>query len=135
VSSNMGAVGVRYSYIVGSGVENEFVHVETIPFLDWHLHRYGRSYGDRRDAYKRPDASNNQSYNSQRADADMVYCFKYKPSGEPLPQQKVRLPPKLATLAACSDGPFKNLQGPTKTNLAKQLHKRFVTEASGVHVG
>jgi len=135
VSSNMGAVGVRYSFIVGSAIENEFVHCETMPFLEWHLHRYGRSYGDRRDAYKRPDASNNQSYNAQRAEADMVYCFQYKPSGKQLPKQKVRNPPTLKTLSACMDGPFKNLQGPTKAKLSKQLHKRFVTECSGVHVG
>lgn len=67
VASNMGAVGVRYSYIVDSAAQNEFTHIETMPFLEWHLHRYGRSYGDKRDVYKRPDATNNQSYNAQRA--------------------------------------------------------------------
>merc|ERR1712203_1313986 len=101
VSSNSGACGVRYSYIVGSAVHNEFVHVETMPFLEWHLHRYGRSYGDKRDTYKRPDAKNNQSYNAQRADTDMVYSFVYKPSGETLPKQAIRLPPTLKTLRAC----------------------------------
>merc|ERR1719210_1715693 len=98
VSSNMGAVGVRYSYIVGSAIENEFVHEETMPFMEWHLHRYGRSYGDKRDVYKRPDAVNNQSYNAQSAERDMVYCFCYAPSGEVLPAQFVRLPPSLKTL-------------------------------------
>jgi len=135
VSSNMGAVGVRYSYIVGSAIENEFRHVETMPFLEWHLHRYGRSYGDKRDVYKRPDAKNNQSYNAQSADRDMVYCFTYAPSGEKLPQQTVRLPPTLKTLAACQDGPFRHLQEAAKRNLAQQLHERFVTEVSGTHVG
>lgn len=135
VASNMGAVGVRYSYIVGGALENEFVHVETMPFLEWHLHRYGRSYGDRRDAYKRPDAKNNESYNAQRAEADMVYCFCYAPSGDPMPPQGIRVPPVLKTLAASTDGPFKNLVGEAKMNLAKQLHKRFVTECSGIHVG
>lgn len=135
VSSNMGAVGVRYSYIVGSAVENEFLHVGTMPFLEWHLHRYGRSYGDKRDAYKRPDAKNNQSYNAQRAEADMVYCFTYKPSGETLQPQRIRLPPTLKTLMGCKDGPFKNLQGEGKKKLATQLHNRFVTEVSGTHVG
>merc|ERR1712241_960504 len=109
VASNMSAVGVRYSYIVASAIENEFVHVETMPFLEWHLHRYGRSYGDRRDAYKRPDAQNNQSYNAQRAEADMVYCFVYAPSGEKLKPQRVRAPPTLRTIGNCTDGPFKNL--------------------------
>lgn len=135
VSSNMGAIGVRYSYIVGSALENEFEHTETVPFLEWHLHRYGRSYGDKRDIYKRPDAKNNQSYNSQSADRDMVYCFVYKPSGNVLDPQAIRLPPNMKTLALCQDGPFKNLGEAAKKNLASQLHKRFVTEVSGTHVG
>jgi len=136
VASNMGAVGVKYSYIVDSAVTNEFIHVETMPFLEWHLHRYGRSYGDRRDAYKRPDAENNQSYNAQNAEKDMVYCFCYAPSGEPLTSDKIITnPPNLKTLVACYDGPFKSLQGVAKHNLAQQLRKRFVTEASGTHVG
>lgn len=135
VASNMGAVGVRYSYIVGSAIENEFLHVETVPFVEWHLHRYGRSYGDKRDIYKRPDATNNQSYNAQAADRDMVYCFVFSPTGDSLPPQQVRLPPTLTTLEACVDGPFKHLQGPAKKALAKQLHERFVTEISGTHVG
>lgn len=136
VSSNSGAVGVRYSYIVGSAIENEFTHVETMPFMEWHLHRYGRSYGDRRDLYKRPDAKNNQSYNAQNAHSDMVYCFAYAPSGNTIPKQTVRMPPTLKTLKECRDGPFKNLgPGPSRENLAKQLHGRFVTEVSGTHVG
>eukprot|EP00927_Polykrikos_kofoidii_P030099 TRINITY_DN25959_c0_g1_i1.p1 TRINITY_DN25959_c0_g1~~TRINITY_DN25959_c0_g1_i1.p1 ORF type:complete len:562 (-),score=121.44 TRINITY_DN25959_c0_g1_i1:147-1832(-) len=135
VSSNMGAVGVRYSYIVNSAIQNEFTHVETMPFMEWKLHRYGRSYGDRRDQYKRPDAVNNQSYNAQRGDADMVYCFKFEPSGEKLPQQSIRLPPTLNTLLACEDGPFTNLYGDAKMKLATQLHHRFLTEISGTHVG
>lgn len=135
VASNAGAVGVRYSYIVGGAIENEFTHVETMPFTEWCLHRYGRSYGDRRDSYKRPDAANNQSYNAQRADSDMVYCFQFAPTGKDLGPQFVRLPPTLSTLMACTDGPFKNLSGNSKKNLAKQLHSRFVTEISGTHVG
>jgi len=135
VASNMRAVGVRYSYIVDSAISNEFIHVETVPFLEWQLHRYGRSYGDRRDAYKRPDAQNNESYNAQRAEADMVYCFCYAPSGEKLGKQKIRAPPTLRTIGNCTDGPFKNLMPDAKKNLAQQLRKRFVTEASGTHVG
>jgi hypothetical protein len=135
VASNASAVGVRYSYIVGGAIENEFIHTETVPFLEWHLHRYGRSYGDKRDVYKRPDAQNNQSYNAQRAEADMVYCFAYAPTGKPMPPQAVRLPPSLKTLTACVDGPFTKTQGQGRINLARQLHKRFVTEVSGTHVG
>merc|ERR1712203_497004 len=106
VSSNSGAVGVRYSYIVGSALENEFIHVETMPFLEWHLHRYGRSYGDKRDVYKRPDAKNNQSYNAQAADRDMVYCFIYRPSGKPIGKQNIKLPPTLETLEQSHTGAF-----------------------------
>lgn len=135
VSSSAGAVGVRYSYIVGSAIENEFVHEETMPFLEWHLHRYGRSYGDRRDLYKRPDATNNQSYNAQNANNDMVYCLRYAPTGKTLPSQFVRLPPTLQTLQECKDGPFKNLVGAAKLNKAKEMHERFITEISGTHVG
>lgn len=137
VSSNSGAVGVRYSYIVGSAIENEFLHVETMPFLEWHLHRYGRSYGDRRDVHKRLDAKNNQSYNAQNANADMVYCFCYAPTGATLPKQPIRLPPPLGVLSECKDGPFKNLAPGTaqRARLAKQLHERFLKEVSGTHVG
>merc|ERR1711972_209856 len=135
VSSNMSAIGVRYSYIIGSAMENEFVHTETMPFLEWHLHRYGRSYGDKRDVYKRPDAKNNSSYNSQRAEADMVYCFEYAPSGDAIGKQKVRLPPTLKTISLCTDGPFRSLVGPARMNMAASLHKRFITEVSGTHVG
>jgi hypothetical protein len=135
VASNQNAVGVRYSYIVTSAIENEFIHVETMPLLEWHLHRYGRSYGDRRDSYKRPDAKNNQSYNAQNAHTDMVYCFKYAPSGEAPGKPNIRIPPSLRTLSAAWDGPFKHLTGLAKENLAKQLHKRFLTEVSGIHVG
>merc|ERR1712194_175830 len=135
VASNMSATGVRYSYIVGGALENEFQHTETVPFTEWHLHRYGRSYGDKRDVYKRPDAKNNQSYNAQAADRDMVYAFAYHPSGDKMGPQGVRLPPSLKTLRNCPDGPFRQLSGQQKENMAKQLHKRFVTEISGVHVG
>jgi len=89
VASNGSALGVRYSYIVGGAQENEFEHIETMPFLEWHLHRYGRSYGDRRDVYKRLAADSNESYNAQAASKDMVYCFRYRPSGEPIGKQSV----------------------------------------------
>mmetsp|Transcript_51775 Transcript_51775/g.116560 ORF Transcript_51775/g.116560 Transcript_51775/m.116560 type:complete len:509 (-) Transcript_51775:95-1621(-) len=135
VSSNSGAVGVRYSYIVGGAVENEFVHVETMPFLEWHLHRYGRSYGDRRDIYKRPDAKNNQSYNAQNANSDMVYCLRYEPTGKTLGKQVIRYPPTLQVLEACQDGPFAKVPPQARAGLARQLHERFMKEVSGVHVG
>mmetsp|Transcript_37263 Transcript_37263/g.60050 ORF Transcript_37263/g.60050 Transcript_37263/m.60050 type:complete len:484 (-) Transcript_37263:30-1481(-) len=133
VASNMGAVGVRYSYIVGSAIENEFNHAETVPFLEWTLRRYGRAYGDRRDAYKRPDKG--EGYNVQRAEGDMVYTFTYAPVCEAIAQQTVRLPPTFKTIEACPDGPFSSLTGESRKNLAKQLYKRFVLECGGTHVG
>merc|ERR1719498_956766 len=104
VSSSSGAVGVRYSYIVRSAIDNEFVHVETMPFLQWHMRKYGRAYGDRRDAYRRPGEG--EGYNVQRAESDMVYCFRYDPAGESLPKQKIKMPPSLKMLMQCKDGPF-----------------------------
>jgi len=133
VSSNMGAVGVRYSYIIESALENEFVHVETLPFLEWQLHRYGRSYGDRRDAYKRPGQG--EGYNVQRAEADMVYTFEYRPAGKTLGRQKIRLPPTIKTIMACPDGAFSNLHGEGRKKLARDLYRRFIAEVSGTHVG
>lgn len=135
VSSNAGAVGVRYSYIIGSAIENEFVHTETVPFKEWHLHRYKRSYGDRRDVYKRPNEG--EVYNVQRADQDMVYSFSYVPSGEPLPKQQIRRPPTLKTIMLCNDGPFRSLphNSESRKRLANELYQRFVSECSGVHVG
>ncbi|CAE7900748.1 bmt5, partial [Symbiodinium microadriaticum] len=133
VASNQGAVGVRYSYIICSAAENEFRHVETVPFLQWSLHRYGRSYGDRRDTYRRPDEG--EGYNVQRAEKDMVYTFKYEPSGRTLPPQDIRLPPTFKTIEACPDGAFEGMSGESRKNLAKQLYKRFMLECSGIHVG
>eukprot|EP00931_Biecheleriopsis_adriatica_P030468 TRINITY_DN17967_c1_g1_i1.p1 TRINITY_DN17967_c1_g1~~TRINITY_DN17967_c1_g1_i1.p1 ORF type:complete len:513 (-),score=109.57 TRINITY_DN17967_c1_g1_i1:82-1587(-) len=133
VASNQGAVGVRFSYIVCSAIENEFAHVETVPFLQWSLHRYGRSYGDRRDAYRRPDQG--EGYNVQRAEKDMVYTFVYKPSGASLPPQAIRLPPTFKTIESCPDGPFEGMTGESRRKLAKQLYQRFLSECSGQHVG
>jgi len=134
VASNASAVGVRYSYVISGAAENEFQHVETFPFLEWSLHRYGRSYGDRRDTYKRP--GDGERYNAQRADSDMVYTFKNCPTDEPLPKQGIRRPPTMKTLLASQEGPFRGLpQGPAREKLAKDLYDRFMTEISGTHVG
>lgn len=133
VSSSKSAVGVRFLYIMEAATENEFVHVETMPFMEWHLHRYGRSYGDKRDVHRRPGEGEN--YNVQRKDADMVYTFKYAPSGTLLQPQSIRMPPKFSVLKACPDGPFRPLVGEARQKHAMSLYKRFVTECSGTHVG
>ncbi|CAL1135812.1 unnamed protein product [Cladocopium goreaui] len=117
IASNMGAVGVRFSYILGSAEQNEFQHVETLPFLEWSLHRYGRAYGDRRDKKKRP--GDGQGYNAQKAESDMVYTFEYRPSGKDLPPQEIKLPPTFQTIIGCNDGPFKNLDHNSSMALAR----------------
>ncbi|CAK9049792.1 unnamed protein product [Durusdinium trenchii] len=129
VASNMGAVGVRFSYITFGAKENEFDHVETVPFLQWNLHRYSRSYGDRRDVIRRPDQA--EGYNAQRADKDMVYTFKYNPSGKPLPPQALRLPPTLMTLEECQDGQQLKVEG---VRAALQQQRSFVFEDEAEHL-
>jgi len=133
VASSKQAVGVRYYYITDGALQSEFQHIETVPFKEWHLHKYGRAYGDKRDTYRRPEKG--EGYNVQRAEFDMVYTFKYEPSGNPAGPVKIRMPPKFGVLNACTDGPFKSLVGEGKKALATQLYKRFVTEISGEHVG
>jgi len=135
VASNSGAVGVRYSYIISSATENEFVHVETVPFQEWQLHRYLRSYGDKRDAHKRVTEAGT-GYNAQKAASDMVYSFCYAPSGQPLAEQQIQFPPTKADLQAAQEGPLK---GPpasaSRTKLVDELYNRFKSEVQGVHVG
>merc|ERR1712032_449920 len=43
VSSNSHAKGVRYSDIMAAASKSEFVHIETMPFLEWQLRSYRRS--------------------------------------------------------------------------------------------
>jgi len=157
VSSNSNATGVRYSDIIDAAMLNEFVHVETVPFKEWHLRRYHRSFGDRRDARQRPDKD---SYTSQNADKDMVYSFCYAPTGETLGQAPIKRPPDFNDLlnATCvcscgficqtvmrntqyasyhfkTSGMHQNLQGEAKRKTVSDLYQRFISEISGQHVG
>merc|ERR1740129_2514836 len=91
VSSNSNATRVRYSDILGAANRSEFGHIETVPFLDWQLRGYRRSYGDRRDAKRRPEEG--EIYRSQRGHSDMVYSFQFAPSGGTPPTQRIRHPP------------------------------------------
>jgi len=144
---------------------SDFMHIETFPFLDWVLRRYHRSYGDKRDEKVRPDAD---SYRSQQAAADMVYCFRYTPTGQrDAAGVPIKQPPTimdfLDDVACCGCGyitqkelclkqkdfsgnlnsrlHFKdvgqhsNLTGKAKRKMVLDLYKRFLTEASGVHIG
>ncbi|CAE6972270.1 Ranbp2 [Symbiodinium natans] len=62
-----------------SNATGEFLHVETLPLLEWSLRSYHRSYGDRRDSSRRPD--------------EKVYAFRYEPSGSIPPKALIRRPP------------------------------------------
>jgi hypothetical protein len=134
VASNAGAVGVRYSFIITSAVENEFVHVETVPFKEWSLHRYLRSYGDKRDAYKRL-TEGGTGYNAQKGESDMVYSFCYAPTGSELPEQSIRIPPTKKDLLEVQEGPLKGATAGARTKLVETLYARFLSEVQGVHVG
>lgn len=133
VASNMGAVGVRYSDIIGGAARSEFVHVETVPFQEWTLRRYGRSYGDRRDATVRPGAG--QNYNAQNKGADMVYTFCYAPTGDPLPPAHFTSPPSKLDILNSKEGPLKTMTGEQKKIQGTELYDRFLSEVKGVHVG
>jgi len=133
VSSNSRATGVRFSDIIDGAKASEFEHVETFPFLEWQLANYRRSYGDRRDATKRPEEG--QVYNDQRGHSDMVYCFKYKPSGETLPPVQVTLPPtQEELLLSPKEGNMGNSLS-ARQRKVKELWNLFLTYNQGIHVG
>eukprot|EP00928_Gymnodinium_smaydae_P081172 TRINITY_DN64734_c0_g1_i1.p1 TRINITY_DN64734_c0_g1~~TRINITY_DN64734_c0_g1_i1.p1 ORF type:complete len:534 (-),score=137.68 TRINITY_DN64734_c0_g1_i1:103-1704(-) len=157
VSSNSNAQGVRYSDIIGAATLNEFSHVETVPFQQWCLRRYNRSFGDKRDARKRLEGES--SYTAQRADKDMVYAFRFAPTGVQPARSPIQRPPScrdlLTATCACKcgficpsemkmsemtkhhfkTGQHEELEGKDKQLAVAELYKRFLSEVSGRHVG
>jgi len=133
VSSNSSAMGVRYSDIILAAEGNEFKHVETLPFLEWTLRGYRRSYGDRRDTERRPD--DGEIYRAQKANSDMVYAFTYVPSGKTLPELVVRNPPTKQDLISAEEGRLKGLRGDVKKRKVEEIYKLFLSYVKGVHVG
>lgn len=133
VSSNRRAQGVRYSDIFGAASLNEFAHVETVPFPEWTLRKYGRSYGDKRDENKR--LKDGEIYAAQQASYDMVYCFCYAPSGVPLAKPHVRCPPTKRDLMSANEGALANLSGDRKKNKVDELTQMFLSYVQGIHVG
>merc|ERR1712187_291987 len=133
VASNSRATGVRYSDIILGAKLSEFVHVETIPFLEWKLCAYRRSYGDRRDSTKRPE--DGEVYNDQRAYSDMVYCFVYKPDGEKAEPAKIHYPPTKEELyLSPKEGRLPG--GPaSRKRKVEDLYELFLTYVQGIHVG
>jgi len=136
VASNSRATGVRYSDIIEGARNSGFVHVETFPFLEWKLCKYGRSYGDRRDQNRRPE--DGQVYNDQRAHSDMVYCFAYRPSGEEPAPVSVSMPPtKDEVFLAPNEGRLgraRDSDEQRKKNV-DELYDLFLTYIQGIHVG
>jgi len=133
VSSNRRAQGVRYSDIFGAASLNEFAHVETVPFPEWTLRKYGRSYGDKRDVNKR--LGDGEIYAAQQASYDMVYCFCYAPSGVSLAKPRVRCPPTKRDLMSANEGALTNLSGDRKRNKVEELTQLFLSYVQGIHVG
>merc|ERR1712139_99977 len=152
VASNARAKGVQAPYIIMAAEYSDFMHIETFAFTDWVLRRYHRSYGDKRDEKTRPGAD---SYTSQQAAADMVYCFRYMPTGQnestgvPIKQppqimdffndvmvcacgyicQKEMVPKqKGATGAISSDIHFKEQAGYAHQNLSGKAKRKMVME-------
>lgn len=133
VSSNANATGVRYSDIIGAALACEFVHVETLPFLEWQLRGYRRSYGDRRDSTRRPD--DGEVYRSQRGHSDMVYVFCYQPSGETPEKPPVRYPPTKRQLLQASECSLGRVHGSAKERRVEEMYELFMSYVKGIHVG
>lgn len=157
VASNSAAMGCRASEIITAAEYSEFMHIGTFPFTEWILRGYHRSFGDKRDERQRPGAEN---YTSQNKAADMVYCFRFMPSGDELPSVPIKQPARavdfLKTISTCACGfmcqtamkgsPYAQFHFKTsgthqersekeKTEDVMKLYKRFLSEASGVHIG
>jgi len=133
VSSNSNATGVRYSDIMMAAKLSEFVHIETVPFLEWQLRGYRRSYGDRRDASRRPEEG--EIYKSQRAHSDMVYSFRYAPSGGTPPKPRIRYPPAKSDLLDSNEGKFRNLSPDAKKRTVEEIYQLFLSYVQGIHIG
>lgn len=134
VASNANATGVRFSDIMMAAEMNEFTHVETVPFLEWQLRGYLRSYGDRRDANRRP--GDGENYRSQRAHSDMVYSFRFEPTERAPPKPRIRYPPAKHYLLESSEGTFKGCNTKAqRERRIEEIYQLFMSYVQGVHVG
>lgn len=133
VASNACATGVRFSDIVIGAQKSEFVHIETFPFLEWQLRNYGRSYGDRRDRKRRPE--DGEIYRSQKAHSDMVYCFRYEPSGDVVSKATIRYPPSKDQLIGAQEGRLQRMSSHDRERRVQEIYEIFLTYVQGVHVG
>jgi hypothetical protein len=133
VSSNAMATGVRFSDIMLAASTNEFVHVETVPFQEWTLKDYLRSYGDRRDVTRRPEQG--AGYNAQGARNDMVYSFCYQPSGDAVTKPRIRYPPSKQDLMNSSECNLRNFSGVAKERKVEEIYQLFLSYVKGIHIG
>eukprot|EP00746_Dinoflagellata_sp_MGD_P150594 gnl/MRDRNA2_/MRDRNA2_82435_c0_seq2.p1 gnl/MRDRNA2_/MRDRNA2_82435_c0~~gnl/MRDRNA2_/MRDRNA2_82435_c0_seq2.p1 ORF type:complete len:620 (-),score=139.63 gnl/MRDRNA2_/MRDRNA2_82435_c0_seq2:39-1808(-) len=157
VASNCNATGCRAQDIINAAEYSEFMHVGTFPFTEWILSKYHRSFGDKRDKRKRPDK---EAYKDQQGKSDMVYCFRFSPSGDELPHVPIKQPIKLSefmkSVVACQCGYISQtemresesakfhfkpsgghavLDDTAKREACLKLYKRFLSEATGQHIG
>jgi len=93
---------VRYSDITWGAKKRRFLREETLHFLGLTSSHYCQSYGDRRDQHKRPD--DGEVHNAQKANADMVYCFKCESSDESLKAPQISFPPTKEELFSSNGG-------------------------------
>eukprot|EP00746_Dinoflagellata_sp_MGD_P114865 gnl/MRDRNA2_/MRDRNA2_51183_c0_seq1.p1 gnl/MRDRNA2_/MRDRNA2_51183_c0~~gnl/MRDRNA2_/MRDRNA2_51183_c0_seq1.p1 ORF type:complete len:650 (-),score=134.63 gnl/MRDRNA2_/MRDRNA2_51183_c0_seq1:22-1896(-) len=157
VVSNSAAKGCRAEEIITAAEYSEFMHIGTFPFTEWILRGYHRSFGDKRDERQRPGAEN---YTAQNKAADMVYCFRYMPSGDELPSVPIKQPARacefLNSVSSCAcgficqsamkgsqyaqfhfkaSGSHQERNEKEKQQDVLKLYQRFYSEASGVHIG
>eukprot|EP00913_Durusdinium_trenchii_P011829 g11111.t1 len=72
-------------FVKPQGARNsEFVHVETLPFQEWSLRGYRRSYGDRRDANRRPEENDARRLALQADDSEASVKWETKSLTETL---------------------------------------------------
>jgi len=107
--------------------------VETVPFDEWTLRDYNRSYGDKRDAERR--LKDGEVYRDQKGMTDMIYCFCYAPTGEPLTAPRVRHPPSKAEMLSCEEGALERLYGVQKQKKVDELWELFLSYVKGIHIG
>jgi len=132
VASNSNATGVRFSDILSGAQNSEFLHVETMPFLEWSLRYYHRSYGDRRDSNRRPDEKEN--YRCQSKGSDMVYTFRYEPSGSVPPKALIRRPPTKDDLFLSKEGKMP-MSAEQKRQRLEEIYELFLSYVQGIHIG
>jgi len=134
VSSNSNATGVRYTDIICGAKASEFEHTETVPFMEWQLREYLRSYGDKRDVNRRP--GDGEIYAQQKGPSDMVYIFKYAPSGAAPPKLTLRYPPaKNDLMVSQAEGNLKNLYGAAREKRVDEIYQLFMSYVNGIHIG